>query len=301
MSGDLVPGFGEVFGHVHWASVSRYKGSITKTKSKGDPSVYALNVGLTELSYWWPGRLSNGKRSGGCVLRMRQVELITRDKWQTFARTMTWTGFLWNSRSLQNFENFLRSFLYLVSLTNGFKGSGQEPLAPLFLKTYFYYSIPSTRPRTYNHPHSNRLAMSTTDLGEEHLRQTPLIGAKVNDILSRFDKWLEGARFEIADPEKSEKLLKCNDGGLNKACQPLLIELGIYKKVFMPGLFSIPGLHCPDPFTTPYIQCNTHTSIIYRTTAKFCRFRGLNSDSGHRGDANCIRASSITWVSYTYH
>ena len=67
--------------------------------------------------------------------------------------------------------------------------------------------------------------------GEKHLQQTELKGTKIKDILSRFEKWLATAHFEVADPAKSEKLKICDDPGLDEASQPLLIELGVYNKV----------------------------------------------------------------------
>lgn len=73
--------------------------------------------------------------------------------------------------------------------------------------------------------------MSSTEVGEEHLKQTPLNGTKLKDILSELTEWLVRAHFEIADRNKSEMLRICNDPGRDKAFQPLLIELGIYNKV----------------------------------------------------------------------
>ena len=70
-----------------------------------------------------------------------------------------------------------------------------------------------------------------TELREKHLHRTQLTSTKFKDALTQFGHWLAEAQFEIADRNKSENLRTCNDPGLNKACQPLLMELGIYDKV----------------------------------------------------------------------
>ncbi len=75
----------------------------------------------------------------------------------------------------------------------------------------------------------------STEVRGEHLQRTQLTGTKAKDILSEFGQWLAGAHFEVADRSKSEKLKTYDDPGLDKASQPLLVELGIYNKVTCSG------------------------------------------------------------------
>lgn len=79
--------------------------------------------------------------------------------------------------------------------------------------------------------------MSAAESKEDHLQWTPLTSPKVKEILPLFESWLAKARFEIADPEKSENLKICVDPNLDEASQPILIELGIYNKVISTDRF----------------------------------------------------------------
>ncbi|KAL9100077.1 MAG: hypothetical protein Q9163_004501 [Psora crenata] len=52
--------------------------------------------------------------------------------------------------------------------------------------------------------------MAESGQKQNHMERTELTDAKIKDFkatLSLFGKWLEGARFEIADPKKSENLI----------------------------------------------------------------------------------------------
>lgn len=68
--------------------------------------------------------------------------------------------------------------------------------------------------------------MSTVTSQQNHLHQKKLTGSDVKEILSQLGKWLENADFE-----DDGTLEKCADPGLDQACKPLLVELGIYEKV----------------------------------------------------------------------
>ena len=61
---------------------------------------------------------------------------------------------------------------------------------------------------------------------QNHLHQKKLTGSDAKEILSQLGKWLENADFE-----DDGTLEKCADPGLDQACKPLLVELGIYEKV----------------------------------------------------------------------
>ena len=68
--------------------------------------------------------------------------------------------------------------------------------------------------------------MSMVASQQNHLHQKKLTGSDAKEILSQLGKWLENADFE-----DDGTLEKCADPGLDQACKPLLVELGIYEKV----------------------------------------------------------------------
>jgi hypothetical protein len=73
--------------------------------------------------------------------------------------------------------------------------------------------------------------MSATESDEIHLQEKKLTGTKIKTILTQFALWLKTAKFDLADPQKSEGLQTCTDPGLGDASQPLLLELGVYDRV----------------------------------------------------------------------
>ena len=61
---------------------------------------------------------------------------------------------------------------------------------------------------------------------QPHFERTPLTGTNTKTILSGLGEWLEGAAFS-----DDGTLEQCKDPGINKACKPLLVELGLWEKV----------------------------------------------------------------------
>ena len=103
----------------------------------------------------------------------------------------------------------------------------------------------------------------STELRGQHLQQTQLTSKEFIHTLSQFGQWLAEAQFQVPAPSKSEKVKTCNDPGLRKASESLLIELGVYTSVL--PLIDLRSVcwRISGSFIASDVHCHTHPSIMY--------------------------------------